>query len=397
MSPNIEGRRGKLLLADGSRFDGYLVGPGGTVACGEVVFNTSMTGYQEVITDPSYAGQVVVMTYPQIGNYGVSAQDSESERCAARALVVRELSPYFSPGPGRSSLLDFLREKGVPCLWGIDTRALTRRIRSAGCVIGVIAGSETRDEELLGIASRRTFSRGESLVESVTRARRPYRAGPLAGGACGESGPLPGLRPGEVRRASLRAAVVDLGVKNSIVSRLVSLGVEPVLLPADFSAAEVLSGEFDLAVLSNGPGDPADVPAVTSQVRLLLGNIPVLGVCLGFQILALAMGAKTYKMKFGHRGANQPVVCLRTGRVYITSQNHGYAVPGDFEAQTGAWKLKLTYVNANDGTVEGFCDESARIEGVQFHPEAAPGPNDTVSIFEDFLHRMDGRRNAEAA
>ncbi|NIM20304.1 MAG: glutamine-hydrolyzing carbamoyl-phosphate synthase small subunit [Candidatus Latescibacteria bacterium] len=389
--------KGKLILADGARFDGYLIGSGNFPVWGEVVFNTSMTGYQEVITDPSYAGQLIVMTYPQIGNYGVSSTDSERSSCAASALVVRELSPYFSPGPDRISLEAFMVEKGLPGLSGVDTRAITRRIRSRGAVIGVIGSAEDTDEELLELAREKAYSAEESLVQSVSGTWNPiYALGTpshlqssiAAAGPNKVTAPTPHAVPG------LRAALIDLGTKKSIIERVQTIGVKTAVFDVSFDVKDILAGGFDFLVLSNGPGDPADVPGIIRKVESLLGSIPILGICLGHQIVALAMGGRTYKMKFGHRGANQPVLCRRTGRISITSQNHGYAVSDDLERTSDA---EITYVNSNDGTVEGFCDPSRDIDCVQFHPEASPGPQDTVFIFEAFCQKVRKRTNASVA
>jgi len=352
---------GKMILSDGARYDGYLMGAPGLPLWGEVVFNTSMTGYQEVITDPSYAGQIVVMTYPQIGNYGVTPRDSERDRVAARALVVRELSTFFSPGPERMGLEQFMKEQRLPGLTGVDTRAITRRIRSRGAVIAAIGRASDGDDALLGLARSHSLDRSQALVAGVS------------GGLSGVTG------------TAGRVAIVDLGAKASIVRCVEELGVTTRLYDAGFAAADILDAGFDFVVLSNGPGDPTDIPEVIEQVRALIGRIPVLGICLGYQLVALALGAGTYKLKFGHHGANQPVVDRRTGRVYITSQNHNYAVSDDIAEKTG---VAVTYVNASDGTLEGFIDAARRIECVQFHPEGAPGPHDTAFIFAQFRDRV---------
>jgi carbamoyl-phosphate synthase small subunit len=350
-----------MILSDGTRYDGYLVGAANLPVWGEVVFNTSMTGYQEVITDPSYAGQIVVMTYPQIGNYGVTPEDNERDRVAARALVVRELSPVFSPGPNRISLEQFMKEQGMPGLSGVDTRAITRRIRSQGSVIAAIGRSGDSDEELLEMARTRKLDRDQGLVAAVS--------GGLAG----------------VEGSAGRVAIVDLGIKRNIVRAIEKLEVSTTVFDKNFRAADIIAGGYDFVVLSNGPGDPADIPEVVEQVGMLIGGIPILGICLGHQVIALALGATTYKLKFGHHGANQPVLDKRSGRVFITSQNHNYAVADDIAEKTGA---AVTYVNASDGTLEGFVDDERRLECVQFHPEAAPGPHDTAFIFEQFRDRV---------
>lgn len=357
-----------MVLADGSRFDGYVCGADRLPVWGEVVFNTSMTGYQEVITDPSYAGQIVVMTSPHIGNYGVHPQDDERPVCSARALVVRELSPFFSPGRDRISLESFMSQRGLPGLTGVDTRAVTRLVRSKGAVVAAIGEATTADAVLERLARERSYSRGESLVEGVS------------GGLGGEPG-----------GGGLRAAVVDLGIKQSILGQLRRAGADTEVFDCGFSANDVVAGGFDFAVLSNGPGDPEDIPRVVEQTRLLLGRLPVLGICLGHQVTALALGGRTYKLKFGHHGANQSVVSRRNGRVFVTSQNHGYAVAGDI----GELGVAVTYTNANDGTVEGFASDEMKIECVQFHPEASPGPRDTAFIFDRFMENVKGWRHAQ--
>jgi carbamoyl-phosphate synthase small subunit len=359
--------RGKMILADGTRFDGYLTGAAARPdwrgpTWGEVVFNTSMTGYQEVITDPSYAGQVVVMTYPQIGNYGVTADDSEKPSTAARALVVHDLQEFFSPGPGRVSLESFMIEQNLPGLTGIDTRAVTKHVRDKGAIIAAIGHADAPDDELLALARSKKLDRSERLVESVS--------GALNAVHIGEQG---------------RAAVIDLGVKKSIVDNVRRLGLTTQVFDTSFRADDILTGGFDFVVLSNGPGDPADIPGVVEQVTRLIGRLPMLGICLGHQIIALALGARTFKLKFGHHGANQPVVDQRSGQVFITSQNHNYAVSDDIADLTG---VTITYTNANDGTLEGFIDEHRQIECVQFHPEASPGPHDCRVIFDRFYERV---------
>ncbi len=359
--------RGKMILADGTRYDGYLTGAAARAGWsgpvwGEVVFNTSMTGYQEVITDPSYAGQIVVMTYPQIGNYGVTVDDSEKATCAARALVVRDLQEFFSPGPGRTSLEGFMVDQSLPGLTGIDTRAVTRHIRDKGSVIAAIGPAGANDDDLVELARSRRLDRAERLVARV-------------------SGSLNAVHEGKAGRA----AVIDLGVKKSIVDNVRRLGVATQVFDASFNAQEILDGNFDFVVVSNGPGDPADIPEVVEQVDRLVGRVPMLGICLGHQLIARALGAETYKLKFGHHGANQPVVDRRTGQVFITSQNHNYAVSDDIADSAG---VTITYTNAADGTLEGFVDEHRRVECIQFHPEASPGPHDCRIIFDQFHARV---------
>jgi carbamoyl-phosphate synthase small subunit len=367
--------RGKMILADGTRYEGLLTGaaarPGWTgPVWGEVVFNTSMTGYQEVITDPSYAGQIVVMTYPQIGNYGVTVADSEKPVTAARALVVRDLQAFFSPGPGRTGLEPFMVAQDLPGLTGVDTRAVTKHIRDKGAVIAAIGHGEARDEDLLQLARTMRLDRAERLVANV-------------------SGTLNAVHAGEAGRA----AVIDLGVKKSIVDNVRRLGVSTQVFDAGFKAAEILDGGFDFVVVSNGPGDPADIPEVVDQVNRLIGRIPMLGICLGHQLIARALGAETYKLKFGHHGANQPVVDHRTNQVFITSQNHNFAVSDDIADHAG---VTITYTNAADGTLEGFVDEHRKVECVQFHPEASPGPHDCRFIFDRFHEKAKEWNHAQA-
>jgi carbamoyl-phosphate synthase small subunit len=366
--------RGKMILADGTKYEGYLTGAatlaGFKHVWGEVVFNTSMTGYQEVITDPSYAGQIVVMTYPQIGNYGVTVDDNEKPVIAARGLVVRDLQEFFSPGPGRMSLEQFMIDQNLPGLTGIDSRALTRRIRDKGSIVAAIGRAEMSDQELLGIATSNKLDRSERLVEHV-------------------SGSLNAVHEG----SAARAAVLDLGVKKSIVDNVRRLGLTTQVFDASFKADDILNGGFDFVVVSNGPGDPTDIPQVVDEVKELIGRIPMLGICLGHQLIALALGASTYKLKFGHHGANQPVLDLHTGRVFITSQNHNYAVSDSIADHLG---VQVTYTNAADGTLEGFLDEHRMIECVQFHPEASPGPHDCNFIFDRFLEHVTQWRSARA-
>jgi carbamoyl-phosphate synthase small subunit len=360
--------RGKMILADGTRYEGHLTGAalkqGFTFAWGEVVFNTSMTGYQEVITDPSYAGQIIVMTYPQIGNYGVTLDDSEKPVIAARALVVRDLQEFFSPGPGRTSLEQFMIDQGLPGVTGVDSRAITRHIRDKGSIVAAIGPDTMSDDELLQIARSHRLDRSQRLVENV-------------------SGSLNAVHEG----SAARAAVIDLGVKKSIVDNVRRLGLTTRVFDASFKASDILEGGFDFLVVSNGPGDPTDIPEVVDQVKQLIGRVPMLGICLGHQLIALALGASTYKLKFGHHGANQPVLDVKSGRVFITSQNHNYAVSDNIADHLG---VQVTYTNAADGTLEGFLDDHRMIECVQFHPEASPGPHDCNFIFDRFIEHVAG-------
>lgn len=360
---------GRLVLEDGSVYEGKIFG---AVDCakavtGEVVFNTGMTGYQEILTDPSYAGQMVVLTYPLIGNYGISPVFSESGRIWARALIVRE--SYFTDRKSFALLDDFLKKYKVAGISDIDTRSLTKRIRSHGTMKGYIQteglrGSST--EEL-----QNTLEEEGSLVKQVTT-ERTYR--------------LPGKGP--------RVVVMDFGVKKDILKRLNFLGADVMVVPAYSDAKYVFSLRPDGILLSNGPGDPADVPEIVATVKKLLGRVPIFGICLGHQLLALALGAETYKLKFGHRGANHPVVDIETGKTIMTSQNHGYAVREKDLRRLG---LVVTHKNLNDGTVEGLRHRYLPAFSVQFHPEASPGPLDSSHLFEEFFEMMLRKKAEEQA
>ncbi len=400
MRLSIDRPPGQLVLADGSRFEGRLAGaPCAEPVVGEVVFNTSMTGYTEVLTDPSYAGQIVAMTAPHIGNHGVVRDDFESTTVAARALVVCALSETISPGPGsRATLEAFLREHGVACLCGVDTRTLTLRVREHGAMMGVIARA---DLDASALAERaRAASLDAGLVEAV--AGRAGAAITMRTDASGEragrehaASPAPAAPGGATDRPGARArvALLDLGAKHHIVHALRSRGLDVCVLDARDGADAVLEGDFDGVVLSNGPGDPLDVPFAVDAARALIGRLPVLGICLGHQVAALALGGRTYKLRFGHHGANHPVRECATGRVVITSQNHNFAVDAGIAERDG---VRVTWVNAADGTLEGFDAPGLGLECVQFHPEAAPGPHDAAAIFDRFAERVEARRRARA-
>jgi carbamoyl-phosphate synthase small subunit len=354
-----------LLLEDGSVFEGEAVAPG--TRFGEVVFNTSMTGYQEVLTDPSYRGQIVVMTQPHIGNYGTTAEVAESRRPWVEGFIARQFTVRPS-GSGDESLVTYLRQHGVPALQGIDTRALVRRLRERGSLRGVLT-SERSDVDALAaeLADFPTMT-GRALVDEVTCAA-PYEIA-----AVGE----------ELRHL----AVYDFGVKANILRELAERGTRLTVLPARTPASEVLALPVDGVVLSNGPGDPEPLTGIIESVReLVAAELPVLGICLGHQLLGLAMGGQTFKLKFGHHGGNQPVRDLATGKVAITSQNHGFAVRPDSLPPGCA----VTQLNLNDGTVEGFAVTGKPVFSVQYHPEAAPGPHDASELFDRFL-AVAGRR-----
>ncbi|MGH2668196.1 MAG: glutamine-hydrolyzing carbamoyl-phosphate synthase small subunit [bacterium] len=362
----------KLALADGTVFTGAAFGARGEFH-GEVVFNTAITGYQEVLTDPSYAGQIVVMTYPHIGNYGINGMDGESARPHLSGFVVRERSRRVSNYRADEDLDGYLKRHGVPGIEGIDTRALVRRVRIHGAMPAVLSTSDLDDGSLRRKARAAPSMEGQDLVKDVSCGEAyDWDEGEMAEFATGR-----GPRPGPV----YRVAAVDCGVKRNILRLLVDGGFRVRVFPATAPASEIRAFEPDGIFLSNGPGDPAAVGYVAATVKELLPSYPMFGICLGHQILALACGAKTYKLKFGHRGANQPVKELSTGRVEITSQNHGFAVEAKDLARHG---LELTHVNLNDDTVEGFRHRERPAYAVQYHPEAGPGPHDSRYLFSRF-------------
>ncbi len=368
----------KLALADGLVFTGECFGAEGT-ADGEVVFNTSLTGYQEVLTDPSYAGQIVTMTYPLIGNTGVNAEDVESHNRAVqvRGFVVRELSPVVSNFRSAGTLGDYLAAAGVMGLTGVDTRALTRHIRTAGATNGVMTTEEVGDAELVARAAAMPSMAGQDLVRIVT---------PTAAYDWTDGHNTPFSLPPRPRDAKVyRVVAIDCGAKMNILRNLVEAGCEVTVVPATATAEEILALKSDGVFISNGPGDPAAVTYTVKTLARLAGKVPMFGICLGHQMLALALGATTYKLKFGHRGGNQPVRNEATGKVEITSQNHGFAVAAESLAATAA---VVTHVNLNDQTVEGFSHADKCLFSVQYHPEASPGPHDATYLFDCFRDMM---------
>jgi carbamoyl-phosphate synthase small subunit len=368
--------RAVLALEDGTVYRGYAFGHRGETV-GEVVFNTSMTGYQEIMTDPSYNGQIVCMTYPHIGNYGINVYDMESNKPYVRGFIAREFSASFSNYRASEGLEEFTRLHGVVSIAGIDTRALVRRLRTGGVVKGVIAhrsfthpedpyGEFTPEEEAEFV--RRAIAHedidGRDMTPEVTT-------------------PLPYAYPSLV--AGKRIVLMDFGIKHTIIRKLNEVGAEPIVVPASTTPAQVMALQPHGLFLSNGPGDPSAPTYAHDTAWKLLGLVPTFGICLGHQILGLAVGGRTFKLKFGHRGGNQPVKNLLTGKVEITSQNHGYAV--DLESIPGG-QFQATHINLNDDTLEGMAHVRYPVFSVQYHPEASPGPHDSNYLFTRFLEEV---------
>ena len=364
-----------LALADGRVFRGESLGAEGE-ATGEIVFNTAMTGYQEIMTDPSYKGQIVVMTYPLIGNYGINDEDVESRRPWVEGFVVKEASPTPSSWRGRRTLDEYMREQRLVGIQGIDTRTLTRHLRDHGAQEGVISTEELDPARLAAKATASPGLVGRDLVREVT-IPAPH------GWDEATWDRVRGYR--EPAAARFTVVAFDSGIKRNILRHLVSVGCKVTVVPASTPTAAVLEQKPDGVFLSNGPGDPEGVPYLIEAVRGLLGKVPIFGICLGHQIIGLAAGGRTYKLKFGHHGANHPVKDLATGKVEITAQNHGFAVDPESVKAHG---LDLSHVNLNDGTCEGLRHRELPVFSVQYHPEASPGPHDANYLFNRFVDLM---------
>ena len=356
--------KGKLILEDGSVFTGDLLNE--YKATGEVVFNTGMTGYQEILTDPSYCSQIVTLTFPLIGNYGVADKFMQSRKSFVNGFIIGELCDEGSNWQKENELAKFLNDQKIPCLYNVDTRAVTRTIRSQGCMKGIIVSEDASQEEI------------DKLMAV------PIKLNVVAEVTTPETYVMDNDGP--------HVVVMDFGIKQNILNSLHNLGCKLTVVPADTKADEIMAMNPDGIFLSNGPGDPKDVPEVIEEVKKLIGKKPMFGICLGHQLISLALGANTYKLKFGHRGSNQPVKNLLNGRVHISSQNHGYAVE---EASLKELPLEVTHINVNDGTVEGMRHTSLPLFSVQYHPEASPGPDDNMYLFDQFWTLLTGETKGE--
>ena len=383
-----------LALADGTVFTGIGFGAEGE-AVGEVVFNTSMTGYQEILTDPSYEGQLVAMTYPQIGNVGVNLEDVESRRPFVRGFIVKDYTAQPSNWRASQSLHAYMQAHGIVGIYGIDTRALVRRLRDHGAQDGIISTGTAGAEELAAKAKASPGLVGQDLVKNVT-CQEPYDWNegmwqPVGGYKRRDgSSAAKRSRKGSFSAPKYFVVAYDYGIKYNILRNLAESGCQVRVVPASMPASDVLALRPDGIFLSNGPGDPDAVPYAKENVRQLIGKKPIFGICLGHQILGLALGGKTYKLKFGHHGGNQPVMDLTTRKVEITAQNHGFAV--DADSLQGA--SQLTHVNLNDNTVEGLAHRELPIFSVQYHPESSPGPHDANYLFKRFTDLMAQHRGS---
>lgn len=357
--------KGYLVLEDGSYYEGTLFGHISS-EIGEIVFNTSMTGYEEIVTDPSYSGQVVVMTYPLIGNYGVNEEDNQHEKSFVKGLVVRECNEHYSHWRGKKNLNDYLKEQKITGIKDIDTRALTKKIRNLGTMSAQIIQYEDNIEKC---AQSLKVHKLDNYIESVT-AKEAY------------------VIP--VENSQYKVAVMDFGVKKNILSSLIDSSVELKVFPGTANYKEIMTYKPDALLLSNGPGDPSQMGNTVEEIKKFIGQLPILGICLGHQLLSIALGGKTKKLKYGHRGGNHPVKDIKKDRIFITAQNHGYVVEKeslDLEA------IDITHYSVNDMSIEGIEHKKYMIKSVQYHPEASPGPQDSDYIFKEFINMIEGFKN----